>query len=228
MSAREVCSTAGIALFSPERLIRRASLANSRFSPILRLASGAPFNISIGGNDRNLDDVGNDRPNFTWRSDLLSWRERGEPIDPAILSLFSLPTIGAAWEICLATPVRVRDSFSSTSTSRASFASVRKCGCGPRVEFDNVLNKTVFSFGSEFIDFNAFRSDRHAGSTPNFSRFLPRRHSHASPAPGSPRRSLRFLKLYRGSSPTVRVGRSCLAARAEAYVLADVSSARLP
>ncbi len=26
----------------------------------------------------------------------------------------------------------------------------------PVVEFDNVLNKTVFSFGSEFIDFNAF------------------------------------------------------------------------
>ncbi len=26
----------------------------------------------------------------------------------------------------------------------------------PVVEFDNVLNKTVFSFGSEFINFNAF------------------------------------------------------------------------
>ena len=26
----------------------------------------------------------------------------------------------------------------------------------PTVEFDNVLNKTVFSFGSEFINFNAF------------------------------------------------------------------------
>jgi hypothetical protein len=26
----------------------------------------------------------------------------------------------------------------------------------PLVEFDNVLNKTVYSFGSEFINFNAF------------------------------------------------------------------------
>jgi hypothetical protein len=26
----------------------------------------------------------------------------------------------------------------------------------PVIEFDNVLNKTVFSFGTEFIDFNAF------------------------------------------------------------------------
>jgi hypothetical protein len=32
-------------------------------SPIWRVASGAPFNISMGGVDRNLDDVSNDRPN---------------------------------------------------------------------------------------------------------------------------------------------------------------------
>src|SRR6476659_7552369 len=36
-----------------------------QLSPIWRVASGAPFNISIGGVDRNLDDVSNDRPNFT-------------------------------------------------------------------------------------------------------------------------------------------------------------------
>ncbi len=40
-------------------------LGKLRFSPILRIASGAPFNISIGGVDRNLDDVSNDRPIFT-------------------------------------------------------------------------------------------------------------------------------------------------------------------
>src|SRR6185369_9502585 len=34
-----------------------------QLSPIWRVASGAPFNISIGGVDRNLDDVSNDRPN---------------------------------------------------------------------------------------------------------------------------------------------------------------------
>ncbi|HET6861394.1 MAG TPA: hypothetical protein VFH91_00060, partial [Pyrinomonadaceae bacterium] len=28
----------------------------------------------------------------------------------------------------------------------------------PVVEFDNVLNKTVFSFGSEFVDFKALAS----------------------------------------------------------------------
>ena len=39
-------------------------LGKLKLSPIMRIASGAPFNISIGGVDRNLDDVGNDRPNF--------------------------------------------------------------------------------------------------------------------------------------------------------------------
>jgi hypothetical protein len=36
-----------------------------QLSPIWRVASGAPFNISLGGVDRNLDDVSNDRPNFS-------------------------------------------------------------------------------------------------------------------------------------------------------------------
>jgi hypothetical protein len=36
-----------------------------QFSPFLRIASSAPFNISLGGVDRNLDDVSNDRPNFS-------------------------------------------------------------------------------------------------------------------------------------------------------------------
>ena len=36
-----------------------------QLSPIWRVASGAPFNISLGGVDRNLDDVSNDRPNYS-------------------------------------------------------------------------------------------------------------------------------------------------------------------
>ena len=38
----------------------------------------------------------------------------------------------------------------------------------PVIEFDNVLNKTVFSFGSEFIDFNAFSSSSSPASVQNF------------------------------------------------------------
>ncbi|HEX7294380.1 MAG TPA: hypothetical protein VF251_01425, partial [Pyrinomonadaceae bacterium] len=47
-------------------------------SPIVRIASGAPFNISLGGSDRNLDDVGNDRPNFSGDVRSLHWRAPGE------------------------------------------------------------------------------------------------------------------------------------------------------
>src|SRR6185369_14170416 len=36
-----------------------------QLSPIYRVASSAPFNISLGGVDRNLDDVSNDRPNHS-------------------------------------------------------------------------------------------------------------------------------------------------------------------
>src|SRR5215510_9049830 len=39
-------------------------LGGWQLSPIWRVASGAPFNISLGGVDRNLDDVSNDRPNY--------------------------------------------------------------------------------------------------------------------------------------------------------------------
>ena len=38
----------------------------------------------------------------------------------------------------------------------------------PSVEFDNVLNKTVFSFGSEFIDFSAFASTSSAATKQAF------------------------------------------------------------
>src|SRR6185436_11185146 len=69
-------------------------LGSLRFSPIFRLASGAPFNISIGGADRNLDDVGNDRPNFSGDTKLLHWRSPGSSNDPSLLNLFTLPTIG--------------------------------------------------------------------------------------------------------------------------------------
>src|SRR5207245_11551914 len=38
----------------------------------------------------------------------------------------------------------------------------------PVAEFDNVLNKSVFSFGSEFIDFNAFAPSADPVTRQNF------------------------------------------------------------
>ena len=131
-------------------------LGKLRCSPILRLASGAPFNISIGGNDRNLDDVGNDRPIFTGDPKLLHWRKRGQPLDPSILNLFALPTIGGASGNLPRNSGHGPGQFSLDLNITREFRLSEQLRLRPTLEFDNVLNKTVFSFGSEFINFNAF------------------------------------------------------------------------
>jgi hypothetical protein len=94
-----------------------------QLSPIWRVASGAPFNISIGGVDRNLDDVSNDRPNFA--GDL-----------PPIGQSGNLPRNAGRGPGLFV--------FDLNVTREVPFGRIV-------VEFDNVLNKTVFSFGSEFI-----------------------------------------------------------------------------
>ncbi len=130
------------------------ALGHLRFAPILRLASGAPFNISLGGVDRNLDDVSNDRPNFAGDTRVLKWRKRGAPIDPSILSLFSLPTIGQSGNLSRNAGSGPGQFILDLNVSR-EFKLNEKMRMRGSVEFDNVLNATVFSFGSEFIDFNA-------------------------------------------------------------------------
>jgi hypothetical protein len=125
------------------------------FAPIVRLSSGAPFNISIGGDDRNLDDVGNDRPIFTGDLSLLRWRAPGDPIDPSIISQFALPTIGQTGNLPRSAGQGPGQFFFDLSITR-EFRLNEKMRLRPVIEIDNVLNKTVFSFGSEFINFNSF------------------------------------------------------------------------
>jgi hypothetical protein len=130
-------------------------LGSLRFSPIFRLASGAPFNISIGGADRNLDDVGNDRPNFSGDTKLLHWRSPGSSIDPSLLNLFTLPTIGQTGNLTRNAGQGPGQFFLDLNVTR-EFRISERLRLRPVVEFDNVLNTTVFSFGSEFINFNSF------------------------------------------------------------------------
>ncbi|HUS10212.1 MAG TPA: carboxypeptidase regulatory-like domain-containing protein [Pyrinomonadaceae bacterium] len=132
-----------------------AKLGKLRFSPVLRLTSGAPFNISIGGADRNLDDVGNDRPIFTGDTKLLHWRRPGDPIDPAILNLFALPPIGQTGNLPRNAGQGPGQFFLDLNLTR-EFRLSEHLRLRPVVEFDNVLNKNVVSFGSEFINFNSF------------------------------------------------------------------------
>jgi hypothetical protein len=132
-------------------------LGGLHLSPVWRLASGAPFNISIGGTDRNLDDVGNDRPIFQGDTRLIRWRAPGKPIDPALIDQFALPTIGQSGNL----PRNAGHGpglFMLDLNLTREFRINEKLQLRPMIEFDNMLNKTVFSFGSEFINFNAIAS----------------------------------------------------------------------
>jgi hypothetical protein len=129
-------------------------LGKLHVSPVLRLASGAPFNIGLGGADRNLDDVGNDRPTFTGDTKVLKWRSPGKSFDASILNQFVLPTIGQSGNLPRNAGAGPGIFIFDLSVIR-EFKITEKIKLRPVIELDNVLNKTVFSFGSEFIDFSA-------------------------------------------------------------------------
>ncbi|HEV8136897.1 MAG TPA: TonB-dependent receptor [Pyrinomonadaceae bacterium] len=121
---------------------------------IWRVTSGAPFNISIGGTDRNLDDVGNDRPNFSGDTRKLLWRSPGSVPDPVLVAAFSLPPIGQSGNLPRNAGHGPGQFLLDLNVSR-QFRLHRSLALRLIAEFDNVLNKTVFSFGSEFVNFNA-------------------------------------------------------------------------
>ena len=132
-------------------------LGGITLAPIWRIASGAPFNISIGGSDRNLDDVGNDRPNYSGDLGLLRWRKPGAPLDPAIREGFSLPPIGQSGNLPR-NAGRGPGLFAFDLNVTREF-DLKRSRLSASVEFDNLLNKTVFSFGSEFINFTSSAND---------------------------------------------------------------------
>ena len=74
---------------------------------------------------------------------------------PAILNLFALPTIGQTGNLPRNAGQGPGQFFLDLNITR-EFRLSERMRIRPTVEFDNVLNKTVFSFGSEFINFNAF------------------------------------------------------------------------
>ncbi len=126
-------------------------LGSLQLSPIWRVASEAPFNISLGGVDRNLDDVSNDRPNYSGDLRQLRWREPGKPLDPSIVAAFSVPPLGQSGNLPR-NAGRGPGLFVLDLNVVREIRLTERLRLQPSVEFDNVLNKTVFSFGSEFID----------------------------------------------------------------------------
>jgi hypothetical protein len=133
-------------------------LASLRLAAVLRLATAAPFNLSLGGVDRNLDDVSNDRPDFDADPRLLRWRRPGAPSDPRLLEALSLPAIGRTGGLPR-NAGRGPGLFALDLSLSREFKLSEHARLRPTVEFDNVLNKTVFTFGAEFVNFDALRPD---------------------------------------------------------------------
>jgi hypothetical protein len=127
-----------------------------RLATILRLATGAPFNVSLGGADRNLDDVSNDRPVFQGDPRLIRSRRPGEPLNPELAAAFSLPTIGRTGNLPR-NAGRGPAFFTFDLNVTREFRLSERLRLRPNIEIGNLLNKTVYTFGAEFISFNALR-----------------------------------------------------------------------
>ncbi|HZS03409.1 MAG TPA: TonB-dependent receptor [Blastocatellia bacterium] len=130
-----------------------AMLGRINAAGIAIIHSPRPFSIGINGNDRNLDDVSNDRPSFSGDPGAIHWRRPGEFLDQSLVNAFSLPTIGATgnlgrnsgrgpvqWNLSL----RLSRNFRLSEHRRLT----------PQVEVFNPSNSTVYAFGAEFVDFN--------------------------------------------------------------------------
>ena len=132
------------------------ALGRLKLASVLRLASGAPFNVTLGGDDRNLDDVANDRPSFSGDPRLIRWRRPGEPLDPRLLEAFKLPAVGQTGDL-------PRNAGSGPALFAFDLSVAREfrlpggARLRPSAELDNVLNKTTYTFGAEFINFDALR-----------------------------------------------------------------------
>ena len=134
------------------------ALGRLRLASVLRLASGAPFNLSLGGADRNLDDVGNDRPSFAGDPRLIRWRRPGEPLDPRLLEAFKLPVVGRTGDLPRNAGLGPALFAFDVSVGR-EFRLSERARLRPTIEADNLLNKTVYTFGAEFVNFNSLRPD---------------------------------------------------------------------
>jgi len=75
-------------------------------------------------------------------------------MDPAILAAFALPTIGQSGNLPRNSGRGPGFFLLDMNVSR-EFRISERVRLRPIIEFDNILNKTVFSFGTEFINFSA-------------------------------------------------------------------------
>jgi len=142
-----------------------------RFSPLFRYGSAGTFNLSAGGSDRNLDDVSTDRLIFNGNLDDLTFRNPGSPVPDALIAQFALQPIGARSGNLPRNAGKAPSFYTFDLNVTREWKIKERFRLRPVIEFDNILNAAVFSFGSEFINFAALRSD---GTNPTPTQILAR------------------------------------------------------
>jgi hypothetical protein len=132
-------------------------LGKLRLSPLFRFGSSAPFNLSAGGIDRNLDDISNDRPNFVGDTKDINWREFGSAFPQGIADRFMLAPIGSPGNL----PRNAGNGpnlYQFKLSVTREFKIKERFRLRPVAEFTNILNWNVYSFGSNFINFDFLNS----------------------------------------------------------------------
>jgi hypothetical protein len=124
-----------------------------RFSPLFRYGSSAPFNIGVGGSDRNLDDVSTDRVNFSGDLKDIVWREPGSAIPTSLIGQFSIQSIGARSGNLPRNAGHGPGFYTFDLNVERPWKINERLRLRPTLEVDNILNAAVFSYGAEFIDF---------------------------------------------------------------------------
>ncbi|MEQ1642176.1 MAG: carboxypeptidase regulatory-like domain-containing protein [Pyrinomonadaceae bacterium] len=128
-------------------------LGSLKFSPLFRAGTSAPFNLGAGGADRNLDDLGTDRINFSGDLKDIVWRAPGTPVPTALLAQFSLQPIGSRSGNLPRNSGTGPSFFTFDLSVTREFKFGERMRFRPVMEFGNILNAAVFSYGSAFIDF---------------------------------------------------------------------------
>lgn len=132
-------------------------LGKLRFSPLFRWGSGSPFNVSSGGIDRSLDDISNDRPNYSGNLSEIDWRKFGSPFPQTLADKFTLAPIGSPGSL----PRNAGHGpqlFQFNLNVTREFKVSERVRIRPTAEFTNIFNANVFSFGSNFINFDYLNS----------------------------------------------------------------------
>ncbi len=126
-------------------------LGGITFAPVLRLETARPFNLGIGGSDRNLDDVGNDRPSFSGAKGGIVYRRPNDPFPAGLAASFSLPPIGSPGDLPR-NAGRGPGLFAFDAAFSREFSFGKRIKVRPQVTVTNLLNAKVYSFGSDYIN----------------------------------------------------------------------------